>query len=279
MKRGDLLWGLGLAAVIAWLVTRNFFLAQPEFPLLRWGPLQLTSFGPLVALDLLFAFYLVRRWCLRFDLDWEALAGGLVWIAGLGLYISHLVSIAFYFPEELTDLVALLDFRTRISSFGGIYGGALVAILYLRRQGLEVWRYADALAYGFVGGYVFGRAGCFSVHDHPGRATDFLLGVEIGGVRRHDLGFYEMWLMLALLLAITWLARRRRPAAGTVVAFAATLYAPVRFLFDFLRIEDPTYAGLTPGQWMAIPLFLIGLWAWRRAAANRRAEGRAQAMP
>lgn len=272
-RPGDYAWGLLLVAAIGLLIHHNFVRGGP-IPELPLGPLRLSVFGVLAALDMLFGVYLVKRWCERFELDWETLARGLPWIILIGYYISHLVSVAFYFPEDLTDPVALLDPRTRISSFGGIYGGALVAAIFFRRAGLPGLRYADPLALGFVGGYVFGRAGCFAIHDHPGRASDFFLAVEMGGGRRHDLGFYEMWLMLALTLGVLWIARRRRPPDGTVIAFTATLYAPVRFALDWLRVADPRYAGLTPGQWMAIPMFAIGIWAWWRVRRERRADGR-----
>lgn len=269
VKGADAAWIALFLALAGWLVARNYLLGRTEVSVLELGPLTLSPFGFLVALDLLFGYHLVKRWCERLGLDWEAVAGGLVWIAGLGLYISHLVSVAAYYPEDLLDPIALIDFRTRISSFGGMFGGAVVAIVYLKRRGLPVWRYADALAYGFVGGYVFGRMGCFAIHDHPGVETGSPLGIVMDGVKRHDLGFYEMWLMLALLLGIHWVARRGRPPDGAVVAFAATIYAPVRFAFDSLRIVDVRYAGLTPGQWFCFPMAAVALWAWTNVRRQR----------
>ncbi len=269
IRRGDLLWASALVAVIGYLVLHNFAWGGGEFSQFSLGPLRLSIFGLLAALDMLFGVYLVHRWCERFDLDWETLSRGLPWIILLGYYISHLVSVAFYFPEDLNNPLALLDPRTRISSFGGMYGGGLVAVIFLRRHGLAILRYADPLAYGFVGGYVFGRAGCFAIHDHPGLETRSPLAVEIGGRLRHDLGFYEMLLMLGLLIGATLIARRRKPADGVVLAFIAITYAPTRFLFDSLRIADPTYAGLTPGQWMALPLFALGVWVAWSITSNR----------
>ncbi len=273
LRTADLAWGLGLLLVIGLLVARNFFLGRPTLGNLHLGPVELSSFGLLAVLDLLFGYYLIRRWCRRFGLGWESLTVDLVWIVGIGYFVSHLVSVVFYTPEQATDLRVLLDYRRGISSFGGIYGGGLVALAVFARRGLARWRYLDPLVLGFVGGYVFGRAGCFAIHDHPGRETDLFLGVEIGGVRRHDLGFYEMWLMLALTLAILLLARRRRPPDGAVFALVATLYPPIRFALDFLRIGEPAYAGLSPGQWMALPLFGLGL--WRLAVLLRGRDARA----
>ncbi len=274
MRFTDVLWAVGLIGGIGYLVLHNFAWGGGAFSDVRLGPLRLSIFGVLAALNMLFGVYLVYRWCERFGLDWRTLSAGLPWIVLLGYYISHLVSVALYFPADLTDLGALLDPRTRISSFGGMFGGGIVALLYLRRHELSIPRYLDALTYGFVGGYVFGRAGCFAIHDHPGVESDFLLAVDIDGVQRHDLGFYEMWLMLALTIAITLMARRGRPTDGRVFAFATLVYSPIRFFFDSLRIADTTYAGFTPGQWMAMPLFALGLVALWHSTRPARSSSR-----
>lgn len=260
-----------LAAVVGFLLWHNFFGAGGDIPDIAVGPMRVSAFGMLAALNVLLGIYLIRRWCEHFGLDWPTVARGLPWIILVGYLISHIVSVALYFPEELTDLRVLLDPRTRISSFGGIFGGGAVAVLYFRRHGLPPWRYCDPLALGFIGGYIFGRAGCFAIHDHPGRESDFLLAVNIDGVQRHDAGFYEMWLMLVLCLAILVIVRRCRPPDGFVVTFFALTYAPVRFLLDFLRVDEILYLGLTPGQWMAMLFFFtIGPWGLMRIRTRRR---------
>jgi len=261
-------WMVLLATVIAVLVARNFVFGLSHFPPFSLGPLRISPFGPLMMLDIFFGFYLVRRWCRRFGLDWERFSAGLGWIVLVGYYISHWISIGLYFPQHLTEIGTLLNPRGLISSFGGMYGGGLLAVLYLRRVGLPVWRHMDALVYGFVGGYVFGRAGCFAIHDHPGRVTNFFLGVDIDGLVRHDLGFYEMGLMLGLLIVLTLLARGGRPIDALPTAVALSIYAPVRFAFDALRVADPLYAGLTPGQWFCIPTAVLALIAWWRVAST-----------
>jgi len=265
----DLAWAAVYLFLLLLLLVHNFGSVDGSSPLARLVPFRVQPFGFFMALNIFFGWYAVRRWCQTFDLDWSTLSRGLVWIIFLGLYVSHWVSVAFYHPGDLSDPWAWLDLRKRISSFGGIYGGSVLAWLYLRHKKLPPWPYFDALAWAFVGGYVFGRAGCFSIHDHPGRATDFFLGVEINGIVRHDLGFYEMGLMLSLFLLATVMSRTGKPAEGAVVALCATLYAPVRFFFDSLRIEDPRYATLTPGQWFCLPTFAIGLWAFHHVRSRR----------
>jgi phosphatidylglycerol:prolipoprotein diacylglycerol transferase len=44
----------------------------------------------------------------------------------------------------------------------------------------------------------------------------------------------------------------------------ALLYAPVRFLLDFLRYVDVRYFDFTPGQYGAVALLVVGvLILWR----------------
>jgi phosphatidylglycerol:prolipoprotein diacylglycerol transferase len=260
-RPADLAWLTTFVVLLAVLIARNYVLGQTEIPVWRVGPIAVGPFGPLAVLDVLFGYYLIHRWCIRFGLDWETLANGLLWTIGIGYYASHVVSVALYTPEQLSDVRVFLSLRSGISSFGGILGGGIVAAIYLRRKGLSLWLYNDAILYGFIGGYIFGRLGCFAVHDHPGIPTDFVLGVDVFGAVRHDLGLYLMCVMVALFVALTWMARRGHPPPGSVVALVCITYPPIRFYLDGLRINDASYLGLTPGQWFCFPTFLIGLWA------------------
>lgn len=103
-----------------------------------------------------------------------------------------------------------------------------------------------------------GHLGCFLAFDHPGLATRLFLGeVYTDGVVRHNLGLEEALYMIPVVLLFWTLGRRPRPA-GFFAGLLALLYAPVRFALDFLRIVDARYFGLTPGQYGAVALFVVG---------------------
>ena len=197
-----------------------------------------------------------------------------MWIGAIGYYLSHVASLVLYYPEDIGDPIAWIDARTRISSYGGFYGGAIVALVFFVRNGLPILRYADSLIYGLVGGYIFGRLGCFSVHDHPGRPTEFFLGLDFDGAPRHDLGLYEMLYLIGVFTLLNVVAWRRRPPDGLILGLTATLYAPVRFGLDSLRVVDTTYAGLTPAQWFCLPTLAIGLSLLLRAGRSARRASR-----
>ena len=145
--------------------------------------------------------------------------------------------------------------------------------VYLRFNKLSVMEYGEAAVIGLMVGMFFGRLGCSLVHDHPGRHTDFFLAIRYPDGPRHDLGFYE-WLLTIAILAVICVMRRRNPPAGVILGTIFLIYAPVRFSLDFLRVADRLYFGLTPGQYFAVPLFAIGLWLLISVRVRDRSEAR-----
>jgi len=260
---GTTLWLALFALLFLVVLVRNFVLGASEVGMLHLGPLTIAPFGPLVSLGVLFGIHLMRRWCTRFDLDWERVFAAVGWMLVIGFVGSHLLDVALYRPEDFFDPAVVLDFRSDYSSFGGVLCGGLAAYVAFRRGGVPLLRGMECTLYGFVGGWLFGRLACFTVHDHPGVPTTFPLGVVIEGAVRHELGFYEL-LYTIVLFAVLFVTTRQRRPDGYVVAVVATSYAPVRFALDFLRLRDATYGGLTPAQWACIPLLAIGLYFLRR---------------
>lgn len=269
--RGDVATALWLAlfgTLFGVVLMRNFVLGASEIGLVHVGPVTLAPFGPLVSLGVLFGIHLMHRWADRFGLVWEDVFAAVGWMLVVGFVGSHVLDVALYRPQHFLDPAVLLDFRSAYSSFGGFVCGGATAAIAFRRHGVPLLRGLECTLYGFIGGWLFGRLACFSVHDHPGFETTFPLGVPMGGVVRHDLGLYELLYTIVLFAVVRVGTRRRRPD-GWVVAVAATSYAPVRFAFDFLRVRDATYLGLTPAQWACIPLLALGLAFVVRVRAER----------
>ena len=128
-----------------------------------------------------------------------------------------------------------------------------------------------------LGGYVPSRR----VRTEPlPRPPDSIWKRYSDGVIRHNLGLEEAIYTVFVSAMMYLLARRPRPT-GFFVGMLAVLYAPVRFLFDFLREVDVRYGGLTPGQWGAIAVLFVGLYILRRRfddGAPRTATGSESAV-
>lgn len=239
----------------------------PYFEPLSLGPFN--TFGLLVVIGVYVGSTAAVRHGARTGLDPDLVRRMAAFCGVAGLLGAHLVDVLLYQPGW--SFWTLVNPLAGISSMGGIAGGVIGFTLFAHLSKVRPLRYADAAAIGTLVLLVFGRAGCASVHDHVGVATDFALAVDFppgnpSGVvgPHHDLGLYELGLLLGLLGAVVVLLRRpRRP--GFVVGLLAVSYAAPRFLLDFLRRPpelhgDPRYLGLTFAQWATAAVFVAGIW-------------------
>lgn len=229
------------------------------------GGIELAAFGTLVALGVFVGAWFAERRARTVGFPVPVLHGAIGWALVPGFALAHLVELLPYLGHVELGLGDWLRLWNGMSSFGGIGGAVLGLWLRFRREPRTLLAVAEVLAPAFVVGWVFGRLGCTLVHDHPGRLSDFVLAIRFPDGARHDLGFYELlYTVLVLLPAVFVLLRQpRRP--GAILAVLALLYAPARFLGDFLRAtdlpgSDVRYAGLTFAQYCCIALAGAGLW-------------------
>ncbi len=229
-------------------------------PITLAGVLIVHPFGALVVTGCVAGFFAAKRRAFSCGLDTEHIFRAFVWAIVPGFLFSRWLSWFLYFPNiPVQSPFELLEIQASMSSFGGFIGGISGGIFYLRRHRLQVLKYIDCLVFGLVFGWFFGRLGCTLVHDHPGTHTNFFLAVAYPDGPRHDLGFYE-WLYTLLLCLVLFLIRKRHLKAGVLTGIVCLCYTPVRFLFDFLRVADRTYMGLTPAQYASVGFFFIGIW-------------------
>jgi phosphatidylglycerol:prolipoprotein diacylglycerol transferase len=254
----------------------NVLLFIPWFKLEGWHipglpeAVAIQPFGLLVATGVLLGAQLTERRANRLGLKPDLISDFIQHVVFIGFVLGHVFDRLAYDPEVLLkepwDL--LMPWRS-LSSFGGFFGAVVGAFIWKKRRKLDITIPLDQVAFGMPVGWFFGRMGCFVVHDHPGRLTDFFLAVDnyqygnlpIGP--RHDLGLYEVLWSFAMILLFLWLDRRPRPH-GFFTGLITVLYAPFRFALDFLREADATYFGLTPGHYSSICALLLGCYVlWR----------------
>lgn len=243
-------------------------------PPVNLGPLTIHAFGVIVALAVFLGIKATRHRAAELGLDVHLIDRLMPWFI-LGVFIgAHLVSVLLYFPHKIVeDPLIFLRLWDGLSSFGGILGGLLVAYFFFRRRGIRMKHYNQALLFGAVVSLLVGRFGCSIAHDHPGKVTTFAVAVQgwptadtpkrtlgfyTNGQRRHDLGLYE-FLFLIPITGIFYASRRFKPFEYFHIVLVIFLYAPIRFLLDFLRVSEKLYYGLTPGQYFAVTSLILAI--------------------
>lgn len=232
------------------------------------------SFGVLVAIGILVGVRVTRLRAAQLGLDDEHATNMTTWAVGVGFVVAHVFDVfAYRWSEFVRDPIILVN-NFSISSYGGFAGALLGIWLWHKRYKQPMLPYCDAISFGLAPGWMFGRLGCFSAHDHPGKHTSFFLAVQYPDGPRHDLGLDEA-LFAAFLTTLFFILYRKPRKAGLYLALECLLYAPVRLFFDALRATDtagadPRFLGLTPAQYASILLVFVGLailWRVRKEPA------------
>ncbi|MEO6026086.1 MAG: prolipoprotein diacylglyceryl transferase family protein [Candidatus Binatia bacterium] len=243
------------------------------------GGRSIAAFGLLVAVGVIVGMRFAQSRARTLGVPEGEINVAIAWALVAGFLGSHLVVLLTEPHAAVHGIRSLAEFWSGMSSFGGFFGALVGLALYFRRR-RRVWLVeADILVQALVLGWIFGRLGCTLVHDHIGSPSSFPLAIRFPDTPRHDLGLYEFLYTVLVLTPAVFLLNRHPRRPGTTVWVVALLYAPARFLADFLRhtdlpAPDVRYFGLTPAQYACILLAAIGLGLARRHAFDPSPTGR-----
>src|SRR5262245_2925527 len=251
----------------------------------------------MVALGVLLGSWVAAMYIERFGIPRDEVYRVATYMVLAGIVGARLTWAATHTDQihSLLDVFAIWEGGIQFS--GGFIFALLVGLPFFKRWNrLQRWHVLDGYSLGLALGLAVGRIGCYSVGEHFGRTSDFLLATRYDGgdVREANLGdqpllvgtsfhntaLYEMlymFLLFAILGGMVLLARRRGKELipGTIAGIFILYYGIVRFLSDSLRVNDERIAGLTGAQWMCIVMIPAGLWIlWqvRPSLAEAQAE-------
>ncbi len=209
-------------------------------------------------------------------------ADDLFFYCTLGIIIGGRLGYAAFYKPELFggwtpdetvswDLLRLWD--GGMSFHGGVIGTTLAIAWVSWRGKLSFIRVCDYIAVNIGFGMLFGRIANFINGELWGRAVESdvpwaMIFPGGGPAPRHPSQLYEALLegalVIAVMLPLFWFTRARwRP--GLLVGAFTALISWARFAVEFFREPDQQLAdfalrtGLSMGQWLSIPLSLVGV--------------------
>jgi phosphatidylglycerol---prolipoprotein diacylglyceryl transferase len=177
----------------------------------------------------------------------------------------------FYLLKHPGELLAVWE--GGMSFHGGLIGVVLAMAWVSWRAKLNFLRVADYISVCVPFGMLFGRLANFVNGELWGRVTDAsvpwaMVFPDGGPLPRHPSQLYEAALeglvMIVVMLVLYWKTGARfRP--GLLVGVFTAGIAFARFCVEFFREPDAQLqefamrTGLSMGQWLTIPLILLGI--------------------
>ena len=166
-------------------------------------------------------------------------------------------------------------------SFHGGLLGVLVAAWWFARTRVKPWlRVMDFIAPCVPTGLAAGRIGNFINGELWGRFADpalpWAMVFKHSGsmLPRHPSQLYQFLLEGLLLFALLWLYARQEHKPGQVAAAFLVGYGVLRFTAEFFREPDTFLGllglGLSMGQWLCVPMVVLGVWVWLLSECNAR---------
>jgi phosphatidylglycerol---prolipoprotein diacylglyceryl transferase len=218
-------------------------------------------------------------------------ADDLVFYSALGIILGGRIgyilfyNLSYYLQNPL-DMLKLWDGGM---SFHGGMVGTVFGILYLsRKEKLQWLRVHDYVACCVPFGLFFGRVANFVNHELWGAPTSVPWGVRFPeiidgmlqvGPARHPTQLYEAILEgIVLFVILSWMfwKTQARYEPGKLVGAFTLFYGLFRFLIEFVREPDAQLVGfanstgLHMGQWLSLPMIILGAWLMWTAKSRRQ---------
>jgi phosphatidylglycerol---prolipoprotein diacylglyceryl transferase len=211
-------------------------------------------------------------------------ADDMILYATLGIILGGRIGyILFYQPSMLADPLSIFKlWEGGMSLHGGTLGTIFAIWLMARKYKLSFLRVCDYIACCIPFGLFLVRLANFANSELWGRTTEVSWGIIFpngGDLPRHPSQLYEAGaeglLMAAILWPLFWKTDARYKP-GFLFGMAALIYGTARFCIEFVREPDQQLmhlveqTGLSMGQWLTVPMLIIGLYLVFTANGRRQ---------
>ena len=267
------------------------YIPSPSVNSFSLGPLVIHFYALMYLVGIAAAIIITRR-------RWSAVGGNpdlvgeiAIWGVPAGIIGGRIyfdITTPMDIPHVWYGVFAVWDGGLGI--WGGVALATLVAVWRLRRRGVSVALFMDAVAPGLLVAQGIGRIGNYFNKELFGRPTSLPWGLEIpyqyrvsGGIPAADLHFatfqptflYELIFDFAWAGVLIWLGhhglRNRRIKPPGLFALYVFGYSAYRIFEEYLRIDSSVYIlGLRLNMYIASILTVVGaVWFYR---SQRRPE-------
>lgn len=242
--------------------------------LFKLGPLEIHSYGLMLALSFIVGTQLALSESARRGLNEAKLSALCLWILGLAVVGSRAMYVLSH-PQAFAGrwLDAFRLWEGGLTMYGGLVAALVTALIFVRRNGMPLGQVFDAFSPSIALGSGITRIGCFLNGCCFGQPCELPWGVtfhdhSFAGTTYPGMALHPTQLYLSgagfLNFAILWSLRRRLPRSGQLFFVFLIIESMSRFWIDFLRHYDVRgesigLVGLSLSLTQVVCLALIGV--------------------
>jgi phosphatidylglycerol:prolipoprotein diacylglycerol transferase len=237
------------------------------------GSLPVHWYGLLVALGFVIGLWTASRRGIRDGIQPDKILDAGTWLILGTLVGARSLYVISYWREEFSGKPWTEIFMVQhggLVFYGGFIGATVAGLIYIRKNALPLWKFADALAPSIALGYVPGRIGCLMNGCCYGRETSVPWAIQFPPDHAtypaylHPTQVYDALCSAGLYAGLAWLYRRKK-FDGQVFAAYLICYAVLRSVVEIFRGDYPVrYLGglATPAHLISILILSAGLFLY-----------------
>lgn len=234
------------------------------------GPIEIYSYGFLIAVGVIAAFYAAEFRAKKLGLDSERVwpLGG--WCAVGGFLGAKLMYVITEWKNLFSGELSFSDIMYGFVVYGGIILGIFSGYLYTRIKKLNFLQYFDLVMPSIALAQGFGRLGCFMAGCCYGKETTAWYGMKFQDSVYHSMRNVKV-IPTQLVMSIADFAHfvilifiakvmKKKGKDGVVAGCYLTFYSIGRFLIEFLRDDPrgPVFSIFSVSQCISFASFLAG---------------------
>ncbi|MEA3493006.1 MAG: prolipoprotein diacylglyceryl transferase [Candidatus Margulisiibacteriota bacterium] len=250
------------------------------YPILfKIGPLSIHSYGVMVAIAFLVGIFVSIYYAKKAGIKEQVIPDLAIYVIIVAIAGARFFYVAGQWHQYKNNLIEIFMVQKGGLVFlGGFLLALITVVFYAKRKGIPLLKLFDILAPGAALGYAIGRIGCFLNGCCFGVPTDLPYGIKFPPGALAYSYFPDKYLHPTQLLSsgsmllafmILALLYAHKKFDGYIFFWGIIFYSVYRFLVEFLRYSPMHWLGLTPSQWIVLPLLIFGVFA---LAFNRIAK-------
>lgn len=238
--------------------------------LFRIGPITIHTYGVMVATGFLLGIGLAIRQARKEGIPPERISDLSFYLLIAAIIGSRILYIILNPGPYIKNPLAIFKiWEGGLVFYGGLILAVITGVIYIKRQGLNLWQIADVFAPSIAIGHAIGRLGCFFAGCCHGRPAEVPWAVTFTdphslaplGIPLHPVQLYEAFGEFFIFIMLIFL-RKRKTFRGELFWTYVVLYSILRFSVEFFRgdaARGMLTEGLSLAQAISVIMFFIAI--------------------